>query len=349
MAGNMKKIVNVVEDLTDERALGYAKANPDAVEYLPAYRSFVRKNLNRDKVFILGCGGSGVDPLYLGYIGYGGLDASCDGQVFTAPSAYSIYRLLHEYCNDYGAVLLSGNFDGDFMNDDMAIEMMALEGKDVLNILIRDDIGASIDDKSKRGGVAGLCIAIKMLGAASELGYVLEDFKKLKDKLENNLFTMTATLDCGSMPGTGVIMGTVAPGEVEFGKGFNGEKGIRTEPMMSADRMTDITLGYIINDMGLERGEDIYVLVSGQGAASLMELYLVMRRIGERMDEMGVNIYAAKVGDFHPPQETKGFSITFARLDKELKRLCDFPIYTPHFVSLKYADVESVAKIKYME
>ncbi|MEN6621852.1 MAG: dihydroxyacetone kinase subunit DhaK, partial [Smithella sp.] len=261
MAENMKKIVNRIEDLTDERAMGYAMANSDFLDYLPEFRAFVRKNLNKDKVFILGCGGSGCEPLYVGFVGYGGLDATCDGQVFTAPSAYSIYQMLQKYCNENGAIVISGNFDGDYMNDDMAIGMMSLEGKEVLSIYVRDDIGSSIDDKTKRGGVAGLFFAIKALGAASELGYTLDDFRKLKYKLENNLFTMTATLDSGSFPGTGAPMGSVNLGEVEFGKGFNGEKGIRSEPMMSADQITDIVLEYIINDMKLQNGEEICVIV----------------------------------------------------------------------------------------
>lgn len=347
MTENKKKIVNKIEDITDERAVGYAIANRDFVDYLSEYRAIVRKRINRDKVFILGCSGSGCEPLNIGYVGYGSLDAVCDGQVFTAPSAYSIFQLLQRYCNENGAVILSGNYDGDFMNNDMAIEMMSLEGKEVLSIYIRDDIGVSINDRSKRGGVAGIFFAAKILGAASELGYKLKDFQELKYKLENNLYTMTATLESGSFPGTGTLMGVVNDGEVEYGKGFNGEKGVLSEPLPSADEMTDTVLEYILKDMDLQKDEEVCVLVNGLGATSLMELYVIMKRVGNRMDEMNVKIHGSKVGNIHPVQETKGFSITLIRLDEELKRLYGFPMFTPYFSMINNEDLEKYVIEKY--
>jgi dihydroxyacetone kinase-like protein len=341
----MKKIVNKLENLVDERAEGFAFANSDTIKYLKAYRSFVKKNLDTRKVLILGCGGCGVEPLYLGYIGYGGLDASCDGQIFTAPSAFSIYQLLMALGNKQ-AVIISGNFDGDFMNDDMACEMARLEGKKVIEVFIKDDIGSCPTNHEKRGGVLGICFAISILGAASELLYGIEDFLRLKNLLENNIYTMSATLSCGSYPGTGIQMGEIAPDVVEFGKGFNGEKGIRVEKMMDADTMTDITLKYILDEMDLQPGEDVGVMVSGQGATSLLELLVVYRRVYQCLTNMQINIITPKIGNYHPIEETKGFYISIIRLNDELKKLLEYPISTPYLTNINSSELEHSVSLR---
>lgn len=143
MSKNRKKIVNKFEGLMEERAEGYAFANSDSLFYSKKYRTFVRKGIDSEKTFILGCGGAGVEPLYIGFVGFGGL-----------------------------------------------------------------------------------------------------------------------------------------------------------------------------------------------GATSLMELFLVMRRVSKRLEQMNVIITSSKVGEFHAVQETKGFHISIIRLNKELERLLNYPIVTPHFTNI---------------
>jgi dihydroxyacetone kinase len=70
-------------------------------------------------------------------------------------------------------------------------------------------------------------------------------------------------------------------------------------------------------------------MLNGVGATTLMELYLVLRRVGQVLDAKGITMARTLVGEFLTVQEMGGFQMCIGRLDNELKALWDAPCSSP--------------------
>jgi dihydroxyacetone kinase-like protein len=83
----MKKFINSVDSLLDETLLGFSKAHADIIK-LNISPNFVTRKLptRQGKVALISGGGSGHEPLHIGFVGAGMLDAACPGQIFTSPT-----------------------------------------------------------------------------------------------------------------------------------------------------------------------------------------------------------------------------------------------------------------------
>ena len=76
------------------------------------------------------------------------------------------------------------------------------------------------------------------------------------------------------------------------------------------------------------------VIVNGAGATTLMELFILFRRVDQVLKAKGIKLVRAKVGEFITTQEQAGFQLMIARMDRELIRLWDAPSNAPYFVVL---------------
>jgi dihydroxyacetone kinase len=73
------------------------------------------------------------------------------------------------------------------------------------------------------------------------------------------------------------------------------------------------------------------LIINGYGGTTRMELFIVNRKVRGMLAELGIAVYATEIGEFCTSQEMKGLSVTFIRMDDELKELydqaCDSPFY----------------------
>ena len=83
---------------------------------------------------------------------------------------------------------------------------------------------------------------------------------------------------------------------------------------------------------GEKPGEELLVIVNGAGATTLMELFILFRRVAQILKAKGIKLARAKVGEFITTQEQAGFQLMIARTDQELLRLWDAPSNAPYFV-----------------
>lgn len=89
----MKKLINDPLKVTDEMIDGFVGAFPNLVRKLDEVNVVVRQDAPvQGKVGIVSGGGSGHEPLWLGYTGKGMADAIAVGQVFSAPGPKAVYR-----------------------------------------------------------------------------------------------------------------------------------------------------------------------------------------------------------------------------------------------------------------
>ena len=119
--------------------------------------------------------------------------------------------------------------------------------------------------------------------------------------------------------------------EMEFGMGLHGEPGIERTKMMPCSEMVDRMSHELKAEMNLKEGDEIAVLVNGLGSTPLLELNLVYYELYKRMHKDGLKVYDAEVKTYCTCMEMGGFSITFLKLDEELKSYYDAPCYSPYY------------------
>ena len=318
----MKKIINAVEEVENEMVAGYVKAYPDYVKKLDCGNVVVRAKKS-DKVALISGGGSGHEPAHAGYVGEGMLDGAVCGAVFTSPTPDQIYEGIKAVDAGKGVLMIIKNYTGDIMNSEMAKELAEMEGIEVDEVVVNDDV--AVEDSSfttGRRGVAGTVFVHKIAGAASEKGMSLAEVKEVALKAISNVRTMgVATSPC-TVPAAGVPGFELKEGEIEMGIGIHGEPGVRKEKMSTANEITDKLLDSILKDIDYSNSE-VAVLLNSSGATPLMELYVIYNHLADVLSQKGIKIYKALIGPYMTSMEMAGFSISLLKLDDELKELLD--------------------------
>lgn len=327
----MKKFINKPDELVEDMLEGFLCANRRDFVRIPGLMAYRKRHI-RDKVGIMSNGGAGCEPMHIGYVGDGMGDATCIGEVFAAPSAFSIYETAKAIHTGKGILLICGNFAGDYLNSDMALELLSLEGIEAELILVRDDIlSASKQNRNERGGIAGIIYVLKTAGAASEAGCALQEVARLARKAAENVFSMSVALYSGYNPQNGVKMFDMPDEYFELGMGFNGEPGVERLPMTSASEIVDRMLFWLDNETTLCEGTEICMMINSMGATGYMELLILCKELCERFRRRNVKIYDIKVNRYLTSQEMGGCSVSIMKLDEELKNYYDHEAYTPVF------------------
>jgi len=130
----MKKLINDPQDVVAEALQGIEAAHPDLrVDH--QHKIIYRGDTPRpDKVGIISGGGSGHEPLHGGFVGLGMLDAACAGEVFTSPVPDQMLAATKLVDGGAGVLHVVKNYTGDVMNFDMAAELAAATGAQVLSV-----------------------------------------------------------------------------------------------------------------------------------------------------------------------------------------------------------------------
>lgn len=327
----MKKIINSVEQVENEMALGMAKAYPQYVRKLDCGNVVVRTNRKEGKVALISGGGSGHEPAHGGYVGEGMLDAAVSGAVFTSPTPDQIYEGIKAVATDQGVLMVIKNYTGDVMNFEMAGEMAQMEGIKVAQVVVNDDVAVkdSLYTVGRRG-VAGTVFVHKIAGAKAETGASLEEVQAVAQKVIDNVRTMGMAIRPCTVPAAGQPGFELNDDEMEVGIGIHGEPGTHREPLKKADEIVDLLLEKILADLDYS-GKEVAVMINGSGATPLMELFIVNNRVSDVLAEKGVKVYKTLVGEYMTSIEMEGFSISLLRLDDELKELLDAKADTPAF------------------
>lgn len=327
-----QKLINDPDNLIAELIEGMVSAHPNhlTVEGDTA-RAIVALNGPRDgKVGIVVGGGSGHEPAFAGYVGKGLADAAPLGNIFASPSPAQIMDAGFAADGGAGVLFLYGNYTGDVMNFGMAEESMAKQGVTARSFVTTDDIASAPTDKiEERRGIAGNFFVFKVAGAAADLGASLEEVEAATKRANDATRTMGVALSACSMPQTGKANFDIPDGEMEIGMGIHGEPGIARIPAETADDVTDRLLQPILEELALGEGDKVAVLVNGLGSTTLLELYLLHRRVAQVLNTQQVEIYHSWVGEYCTSLEMGGASVSLMKLDKDLTLWLDHPCDTP--------------------
>lgn len=329
----MKKIINSPENVVDEMLDGIVKAHPEHLRRLEGLNVLVRANSPvNGKVALVSGGGSGHEPSHGGFVGEGMLDGAVAGEVFTSPTPDQIYEAIKAVDSGNGVLLIVKNYSGDIMNFDMAKEMAEMEGINVESVVVNDDV--AVEDSTYttgRRGIAGTVLVHKITGAAAEEGLELKEVKRVAEKVIKNVRSMGMSLTPCIVPAAGKPSFELEEDEMEVGLGIHGEPGTHREKIKTADEIAEILLEKILDDMNLESGDEVAVLINGLGGTPIMELYIVNKKVHGLLGEKGIKIHESIVGNYMTSLEMAGCSITLLKLDEELKKLLDKKANTPAF------------------
>ena len=327
----MKKIINGVEQVENEMILGMAKAYPQYLRKLDCGNVVVRSRKKEGKVALISGGGSGHEPAHGGDVGEGMLDAAVAGAVFTSPTPDQIYEGIKAVATEQGVLMVIKNYTGDVMNFEMAGEMAAMEGINVKQVVVNDDVAVkdSLYTVGRRG-VAGTVFVHKIAGAKAEAGASLDEVQAVAQKVIDNVRTMGMAIQPCTVPAAGQPGFELSDEEMEVGIGIHGEPGTHKETLKQADEIVDLLLEKILADIDYS-GREVAVMINGAGATPLMELFIINNHVADVLQSKGVKVYRTLVGNYMTSIEMAGFSISLLRLDDELKELLDAKADTPAF------------------
>jgi phosphoenolpyruvate---glycerone phosphotransferase subunit DhaK len=323
----MKKFLNDTDGLLPDALAGMGSAHADliAVHTNPSYVCRALKP-SQPKVALISGGGSGHEPLHVGFVGTGMLDAACPGQVFTSPTPDQILAAAAGVETGQGVLFIVKNYAGDFMNFQMASEML-----DVPNatVLVNDDVAVENSTHTTgRRGVAGTLVVEKMVGAAAEAGADLAQCKQLGDRVNSATASMGVAFTSCTVPAAGRPTFQIGDDEMEVGVGIHGEPGRRREKVQRADVIVDELLSEILRNLKPQRGAELLLHVNGFGGTPLMELYMLHHRAEVQLRSLGFKPSRFLVGNYTTALDMAGASLTLTLLDSELKGLWDAPVHT---------------------
>jgi dihydroxyacetone kinase-like protein len=322
----MKKFINSVDDVVPDAIGGLVAAHPDLLAMHGDPLFVHRRTPKRDRVAIVSGGGSGHEPLHVGYVGPGMLDAACPGQVFTAPKPEQVASAAARVEAGRGVLLIVKNYAGDCAAFDVAGDMIDAEHA---SVLVNDDVAVeSSTHAAGRRGVAGTVVVEKMVGAAAEAGADLYECKAVGDRVNAVTASMGVAFTSCTVPAAGVPTFEIGGAEMEVGVGLHGEPGRYRSPWMDADAIATLLLDPIVKDLELAPGRQVLLLVNGFGGTPLMELQLLHGAAARRLRQIGLQPARVLVGNYATSLETAGASLTLTALDDELASLWDAPVHT---------------------
>jgi dihydroxyacetone kinase-like protein len=326
----MKKILNSPSAYVDETLAGLCAAYPSTYKLSGARVLGRASGPVPGKVGIVTGGGSGHLPVFLGYVGDGLLDACAVGNVFAGPRVADCVSAFQAADGGAGVLALYGNYGGDRMNFEMAIEDLASDTFKCNSVRVADDVAsAPAAERDKRRGVAGMVFAFKIAGACAAAGGSLAEVTAAAQKAAEACRTIGVALTPCTIPESGRASFEIAEAEIEFGMGIHGEPGIWRGPLKSADALTDEMLDLLLPELDMAKGTSTAVLVNSLGATPHEELFIVYRRVAAVLAERGIRIVMPLIGRYATSMEMTGMSLTLMPLDNELERLLQAPADCP--------------------
>jgi dihydroxyacetone kinase-like protein len=326
----VKKAINDPKNVVQEMIEGFLHLYPGKFKQIDDLTAIVKTELEPDKVGLLFGGGSGHEPIFLEYIGKGYPDAVAQGNIFAAPSPDIILAATKAIDRGRGVLYVYGNYAGDNLNFDMAAELADFEGIETATVRVWDDVASAPPERiTDRRGIAGDFFVIKIAGAACDAGLSLAEVKRVTEKARDNTRTMGVAFYPGTIPGEGTPAFTLPEDEIEVGLGLHGEPGVRRGKYAPADELVDEIMSLIVPDLPFKKGDEVCVLIDSFGSTTRMEEFIVLRRAMQNLEKLGIKVHNAESGDYATCQEMAGFSVTLLRLDDELKKYFDWPVWSP--------------------
>ncbi|MEX3789585.1 dihydroxyacetone kinase subunit DhaL [Paraburkholderia sp. BR14374] len=334
----MKKLINDVSTVVPDMLDGLIALNPQ-LSLLQGGTIVLRADAEavaaRGEVALISGGGSGHEPAHGGYVGHGMLSAAVAGEIFTSPSTDAVLDAIRAVAGPAGALLIVKNYTGDRFNFGLAAEIARAEGIPVEMMIVADDVALSASgNHAGRRGLAGTVLVHKIAGAAAARGLPLPEVARIAKEAAASLGTMGVALTPCTVPAAGKPGFELGDREIEWGLGIHGEPGVARGALEPADAMVGKLLAKIIDDLALQAGERVSLLVNNLGGTPSSELHVVAGAALRELAGRGIEVARAWAGTFLSALEMAGVSLTLLRVDDERLSLLDAASHTSAWPAL---------------
>lgn len=329
------KLLNDPFDAVEEMIEGFVATYPSKVRRLGDRNVVLRARAKAPGQVAMVIGnGSGHEPIAIGWVGRGMLDANAVGPIFTAPGPDLIADAIAAADTGAGVLLLISHHEGDRIAGELAAQLARQAGHDVRTLTMYDDVASAPKGREhERRGAPGTAFVYKIVGAALEEGVTLHDAVRLGERVRDATRTLSVAVAPGTSPLTGAPMFELPPGEAFIGMGVHGEPGFARMPAGNVDAIVDRIVDGLVEDGDFRRGDRLLTFLNGAGGTSTMELWVAMRAVHRRAVRAGFTLHRPLVGSFVTTQEMHGMSLSFCRADDDMIRLWDAPCDVPSFPS----------------
>ena len=258
-----------------------------------------------DRVAVIISSGGSDGPWSPGFVGAELADAVVVGAPFTAPNAYAIYEVAKSLDTGRGVILLYNNFMGDYLNNDMAQELLALEGHRAIQIPVHDDMGmARGEAREYRGGRSGSALMTRIAGTASRAGLSLDEMAALLTKANSRMSTLCVSVNTES-------------NLVTFGKGFSEEPGFESGEMGMREAAEE-TIRLMTEDLSPKPDEQVLLMVNPLRLAGYDEAYVMGNYLYDSLSAK-YPVLKMNVGAYIHILDGYGFTVTLLCADSELR------------------------------
>ena len=89
-------------------------------------------------------------------------------------------------------------------------------------------------------------------------------------------------------------------------------------------------LDRLLTDLNVTKGERVLAILSGAGATTLMELFIIFRKMHNILSDKNITVAKCLIDEIITTQEQAGFQMFIARMDEALLRLWEAPCESPY-------------------
>ena len=104
--------------------------------------------------------------------------------------------------------------------------------------------------------------------------------------------------------------------------------------MVSADDTAEEMIGLLMKKLQPKAGNKALLIINGVGATTHMEMNIVYRKAHQVLENAGIEVASARIGELLTVQEQAGFQMFMARMDEELLHLWNAPCHTPYLTKV---------------
>ena len=229
-----------------------------------------------------------------------------------------------------GVLHIVKNYTGDVMNFEMAAELAAENGVEVVSVVTDDDV--AVQDSLYTAGRRGVGVTVlleKIAGAAAEEGRPLAEVADIARRVDEQGRSMGMALTSCTVPAAGRPTFELGENEIEVGIGIHGEPGRERRPIAPAREVAAMLVEPVLADLPAADGAPVIAFLNGMGGTPLIELYIMYSEVQQLLQKAGIPVARSLVGNYITSLDMAGCSVTLLRADDEVVRLWDAPVNTP--------------------
>lgn len=206
---------NVVSDAMGGLALDSCRVSmlDSSTGHNVAVRTSLISKSYTPRVSVLSGGGSGHEPMAMGYVGEGMLAGAVAGDVFAAPPVDAVSALLDVIApHSTGILFLVMNYQGDRLSFGMSVKEFSKKTDKPIHITYISDDVAKPAAKDNRG-ISGTIFVIKVAGAAADRGLNFKEVIKIAEAASRSIVSYGVALEPATVPGQPVDIESISSDE----------------------------------------------------------------------------------------------------------------------------------------